>query len=171
MDRGVIISDAKEYTGVLLHRTANRFAIFTPECRQSPINLPGLGRGQVRSTYLESGFVGLSQPHHDSAGPKWTSRPPPDPARWPTRPIAGPSPPGLAPVPAGADPTCRGTGTGTCAHRPVLPKSTDPGPGAGTAHSEDVGSSHGMEVWKGPHATSQHRPARACGGCHGSCPY
>ena len=35
----MIISDAKEYRGVLLHRTANRFANFCPEGRQSPINV------------------------------------------------------------------------------------------------------------------------------------
>ena len=39
-DRAVIISDANEYRGVLLHRTAKRCANFSPEGRQSPINLP-----------------------------------------------------------------------------------------------------------------------------------
>ena len=36
----MIISDAKEYRGVLLYRTANRFANFSPEGRHCPINVP-----------------------------------------------------------------------------------------------------------------------------------
>jgi hypothetical protein len=36
----VIISDANEYRGVLLYQTANRFANFSPEGRQRPMNVP-----------------------------------------------------------------------------------------------------------------------------------
>ena len=35
-----MVSGAKEYGGLLLHRTADGFAHFSPEGRQSPINLP-----------------------------------------------------------------------------------------------------------------------------------
>ena len=36
----MIISDANEYRGVLLYQTANRFANFSPEGRQRPMNVP-----------------------------------------------------------------------------------------------------------------------------------
>ena len=36
----MIISDANEYRGVLLHRTANRFPNFSAEGRHCPINVP-----------------------------------------------------------------------------------------------------------------------------------